>query len=81
MDEPFSSFDTITEKEIFDLIYSISENKILIFITHSLANLSKFDKIIVMDDGEVIEMGSNNTLLKNNRLYSSMVNIQKSKYI
>lgn len=80
MDEPFSSFDAITEKDIFEVLNKISKEKILIFITHSLANLSKFDKIIVMDNGEIIESGTHSELIENNSMYYSMIEMQKNKY-
>lgn len=75
--EAFSSFDVINENENFEVLTNISKGKILILITHRLSNLSKFDKIIVMDNGLIKEAGTHDELLSTHSIYSSMVSLQK----
>ena len=45
-------------------------------ISHRLANLKQADKILVLDQGELVEQGTYNELMKNNRLFASMARTQ-----
>lgn len=53
-DEPTSSLDPITEKEIMRIITSELSESIKIFVTHRLSNLINFDKIYVLNKGRII---------------------------
>lgn len=66
LDEPTSALDPIMEKEIFKLIREISENKMLIFITHRVSNLLEFDPdIFVMEKGRIVCHGYKEELMNN----------------
>lgn len=60
LDEATSNLDEQTDKtlhiELFD--YCKTNNKTLVVVTHRLENIDKFDKIIVMDNGEIVESGN-----------------------
>ncbi len=65
-DEPTANLDSLNEKSIFEMIFEVSANKTLVFITHRLLNLEKFDKILVMKDGEIIGDGNPTEIIKTN---------------
>lgn len=59
LDEPTSSLDPISEKEIFDLILKKSKEKICIFITHRVENIIDYDsRIIVFSEGQILGDGN-----------------------
>lgn len=69
LDEPTEGLDAGTEHHILDLIDQISRDKTLIMVTHRLNGLSVFDRIIVMDNGQIIEQGNHATLLEQHGRY------------
>lgn len=78
LDEPNAAMDLITEYEIFELYKSILENKMGIIIIHKLNYITKIvDKIIVLDEGELVESGTHENLIKNNKLYYRLYNLNK----
>lgn len=75
LDEPTEGLDRETESFILQHILQHSCNKTLIMVTHRLNSLEKFDKICVMDDGELVEQGSYQALLsQTDSLFSQLVN-------
>ncbi|KAM3143931.1 hypothetical protein pb186bvf_003982 [Paramecium bursaria] len=58
LDEATSNMDPNTDQLLHNLLFKYVEDKTLIVITHRLENISKYDKIIVMDQGQIVEMGS-----------------------
>lgn len=74
LDEATANIDTHTEQLIQKSIDAISKNKTSIFIAHRLATIVNVDKIIVLDAGEIVEMGSHNELLHTGGYYSKLYN-------
>lgn len=72
LDEPTSFIDPIAEANIFDNFKKLSHDKILILITHRIYNLRMADKILVMDKGNLVEIGHHNDLIQQNGLYKRM---------
>ena len=72
LDEPTSFIDPLSEDAIFNNLRDVGADKILILITHRIYNLKSVDKIIVMDDGKIVEFGDHQSLLQQNGLYKSM---------
>lgn len=81
LDEPSAALDPIAEKQIFEQLYHLSEGKSSVTISHRLSNTTLADKIIVVDDGHIIEQGSHAELLKQNGKYAHLFGLQASKYI
>lgn len=76
-DEATSHLDSESEKLIQDAFWKYAEGKTTIIIAHRLSTIKKADKIIVMDKGEIKEIGSHSELLKNkNGIYSRLSNLQ-----
>ncbi len=76
LDEATSSIDTESEKLIQKAIELVTKGRTSIIIAHRLATIQKADKIIVMDKGEIIEMGNHQELLKQNGKYKSLFELQ-----
>ena len=65
-DEPFSNLDPVISKKLFSYIDQLFANKTIIFITHDHSQLLGFDKVLVMEHGEIINSASNDELVKTN---------------
>lgn len=74
LDEATANIDTHTEQLIQKSIDIISAKKTSIFIAHRLATIVNVDKIIVLDAGEIVEMGNHIELLKTGGYYSKLYN-------
>lgn len=72
MDEPTSAIDPLAEHTIFENLKSQSRDKIVVLITHRLYNLRMADKIIVMDQGTVVETGNHDELINKQGVYAKM---------
>lgn len=72
LDEATSSLDILTEKKIIDNLMKL--NKTIIFIAHRLTIAEKSEKVIVLDQGKLIEQGTHEELLTNQGFYYNLVN-------
>lgn len=73
LDEISASLDVDNEMEIQSSINKLIKNKTVIIVSHRMKSIEKADKIIVMDDGKIVDSGNHDTLLKNSKLYGEMV--------
>jgi ATP-binding cassette subfamily B protein len=80
LDEPTSSLDADSEYEIFSDPERIINGRTCIFISHRLANIRSADRIIVLDNGHIVETGSHEELMSAGGRYYSMFTRQKSMY-
>ncbi|OWF55505.1 multidrug resistance-associated protein 1-like [Mizuhopecten yessoensis] len=77
LDDPLSAVDSHVGKAIFDKVIShdgLLKGKTRVLVTHGIHWLPKVDKIIVMDNGRITEMGSYDQLLENNGAFSRFLN-------
>jgi len=72
LDEPSSSIDPLAEAEIFEHFKTLAKDKILILVTHRLYNLKIADKIVVLNNGEIVEEGTHADLVEKKGLYLEM---------
>lgn len=71
-DDCLSAVDAKTEKEILNNLNIWWNDKTAVIITHRIFSLLQFDKVIVLDDGKIIEQGTHADLLKQNGFYAEM---------
>src|SRR5690606_36450910 len=71
-DDCLSAVYVRTEKQIIANLYAYVRNKTAIIITHRIFSLFNFDKIIVLQDGEIAEMGTHERLLQKKGIYAEM---------
>ena len=77
LDEATSSVDSYSEQLIQDATDKITEGRTSIIIAHRLATIQQADKIIVMDAGQIVEMGTHKSLLKKeNGYYKNLYEVQ-----
>lgn len=70
LDEPTEGLDATTESQILELLADVMRHKTLLMVTHRLRGLARFNQIIVMDNGQIIEQGNHTELLaKQGRYY------------
>ncbi|WP_227135782.1 heme ABC transporter ATP-binding protein/permease CydC [Kosakonia radicincitans] len=70
LDEPTEGLDAETESQVLELLREVMKNKTLLMVTHRLRGLAFFDRIIVMDNGQIIEQGNHAALMaKQGRYY------------
>ena len=74
LDEATANIDTTTEQLIQESVDKLSSEKTSIFIAHRLATIVNVDKIIVLSNGEIIEQGNHEELLKTGGYYSKLYN-------
>ncbi|HEL1089808.1 TPA: ABC transporter ATP-binding protein, partial [Streptococcus equi subsp. zooepidemicus] len=77
LDEPSSALDPVSEKEIFDEFVTRSKDKISLFVSHNLMAASRADRIIVMQDGRIIDEGSHDELINKSKYYRELYYSEK----
>ncbi len=80
LDEPTSNLDPIAEKNFYESVCEKLSDKTVIYVTHRLLSTKMCDKIICLDKGKVVEIGSHQELINKNGYYSKMFNLQASYY-
>lgn len=80
LDEPTAYLDPITEVESYNLIKSLADDRLVLFISHRLGYAAQSDKIIVFNEGSIVESGSHMDLIDQKGIYYNMYEIQKGWY-
>ncbi|MFN0083311.1 MAG: ABC transporter ATP-binding protein [Ferruginibacter sp.] len=76
-DDCLSAVDARTENEVIGNLYNYLKDKTAVIITHRIFSLFKFDKIVVMDDGNIAEQGTHETLMHLKGMYFEMYHKQQ----
>ena len=79
LDEATSALDTESERAVQDAINKAMENRTCLIIAHRLSTIMHADEIIVLKEGEIIERGNHESLLKQNGTYKRLVELQEIK--
>lgn len=80
LDEPTASLDPLAEYSIYNLIHKLRKDYTTFFVSHRLSTTRFCDKILVLDQGHLVEVGNHKTLMTMNGLYSNMFYMQKHYY-
>lgn len=80
LDEPTSAMDAEAEVRIFDHFRKITQNQMVVLISHRFSTVRMADKIVVMADGEILEQGTHEELLKLEGRYAQLFSIQAAGY-
>tara|TARA_A100001011_G_scaffold256669_1_gene264873 strand:- start:4481 stop:6289 length:1809 start_codon:yes stop_codon:yes gene_type:complete len=76
LDEATSALDTESEKKVQTAIESLMKDRTALIIAHRLSTVQKADKIIVIENGKVAEIGSHESLFKKNGIYKRLYDLQ-----
>jgi len=76
LDEATSALDTKSEKHIQKALGTLLENRTTFMIAHRLSTIEEADNILMMEEGNIIEMGTHKELLANKGAYSKLYNLQ-----
>ena len=79
LDEPTSALDGESSNYITSSIDDLNQSKTIITITHKLSSITNYNKILVMDKGEIVQSGNHAFLLKNCTLYKKLYEIETLK--
>jgi len=80
LDEPSSNLDPLAEQKIFENLHHVIAGKMAIFTSHRLSNVSLADRILVLENGKVVEDGTQAELLRNKQRYAELFTYQKERY-
>jgi ATP-binding cassette subfamily B protein len=81
LDEATSALDSVTEKFIQESLEKLMENRTTIVVAHRLSTLSKMDRILVFDQGKIIEQGSHEALVRQKGHYAHMWHMQAGGFL
>ena len=81
LDEPSSALDPIAEYKMFENMMRATEDRSVIFISHRLSSAVLADRILLMDNGALIESGTHQELMSKNGKYAEMFNRQAENYL
>lgn len=81
LDEATSALDSVTEKHIQEALHFLMKDRTTIVIAHRLSTLSEMDRILVFDQGKIIEDGTHQQLLQNNYHYAQLWHMQAGGFL
>lgn len=80
LDEPTSALDARAEYEVFQRFIGLTKGRTSIIISHRFSTVRMADRILVLKDGEVLELGTHEELMAKGELYSELFELQAEGY-
>ncbi|MCP4523170.1 MAG: ATP-binding cassette domain-containing protein [Candidatus Gracilibacteria bacterium] len=76
LDEPTSALDSFSEEQITKAMHNLFKDRTVIVIAHRLQTVKHADKILVLDNGKIVEEGKHDELVTKNGQYAKMLELQ-----
>ena len=80
LDEPTAALDAIAEYELFQRFRQLTKDKMTFFVSHRFSTVLMADRIVVLENSQIVEVGSHEELMANEGLYAKMFRLQASSY-
>ncbi len=80
LDEPTSALDAKAESEVFQRFIGLTKDKTSIIISHRFSTVRQADRILILDDGKILEIGTHQELMENQSLYAELFKLQAEGY-
>ncbi len=80
LDEPSSALDPKAESDFNELVFNMLPKRTVVIISHRLSTTRMADRIILLQNGRVLEDGSHKELIRNNGIYAKMFEMQSGRY-
>lgn len=80
LDEPTSALDAQAEYDVFERFIGLTKGKTSIIISHRFSTVRMADRILVLKDGKILEIGTHEELMENPQTYSRLFNLQAAGY-
>jgi ATP-binding cassette subfamily B protein len=80
LDEPTAALDPRAEYDIFQQFTELTKGKTTVLISHRFSTVRMADRILVMEKGELLEIGSHQELLRKNGRYAELFTLQAKGY-
>jgi ATP-binding cassette subfamily B protein len=81
LDEPTSALDAKAESEVFERFIGLIKDKTSVIISHRFSTVRQADRILVLQEGKILESGTHNELMENNKLYAQLFTLQAEGYL
>jgi len=81
LDEPSSALDPVAEYKMYETLMNACEGKSVVFISHRLSSAVLADRVILLENGQIMEEGTHNELMQKNGRYAEMFRIQAQNYV
>lgn len=80
LDEPTAALDAIAEYDLFQRFRQLTQDKMTFLVSHRFSTVRMADRIVVLEQGRIVEVGSHAELMQQNGLYKQMFLLQASSY-
>jgi len=80
LDEPTASLDARSEHQVFQRFMDLTEGKMALLISHRFSTVRMVDRIVVLENGQIVEEGSHSHLISHDGLYREMFELQAASY-
>ena len=80
MDEPAAALDARAERDLFERLVLLGQDRMVVFISHRFATVRRADQILVLLDGRVVERGNHDELMAIGGVYGELYSIQSEQF-